>query len=754
MHAAAAPVLKDIVLIGAGHAHALVLRDFGMRPQAGVRLTVVTRQVHTPYSGMLPGLVAGHYAFDDVHIDTAPLAGFAGARLYQSEAIGIDLDQRLVICADRPPVRYDLLSVDIGSTPGGRDVTGAADHAIPVKPIDRFLERFEAARERVVRTAGPVRVAIVGGGAAGVELALALETRLRRERVSAGHDPASLAVTIVSGADTILPALATGMRSRVARHLDARGIVVRAGARVTAVAPGRLTLANGGVVEADEVFWTTEATAAPWLAETALSLDSRGFIAVDETLRSISHDTVFAAGDCATMIGRRFPKSGVYAVRQGPVLVGNLRKAIAGRPLDRYRPQREALYLLSTGDRYAVGARNGVAFEGLWVWRWKDRIDRAFMAKFSRLPEMPTPAAPDFEVGDLAAVAEAGRAAAMRCGGCGAKVGAGALSDTLADIDPFPRPEVVAGLGAPDDAALIDRGDGTLDVSTVDYLPAIIDDPYVFGRIAANHALGDIFAMGATPATALAIATLSRGLAVKSQADLADMLAGANEVLAEAECALVGGHTSEGSELALGFAVTGRVARERVARKGGLMAGDALILTKALGTGTLMAAHARRRAKARWVMAALDAMQVSSGGAANILIEHGSRAMTDVTGFGLLGHLGEMLAASHADVRLSLASLPVLDGALDTLAAGIVSSLQSANLEARRHVRNAAAVDGDPRFALLFDPQTAGGLLAAVPGDRVAACIEALEQAGYGQARVIGRVDKRGSVPETVVVEA
>src|SRR5258706_175655 len=158
------PVLKDVVLLGAGHSHVTVLRMFGMKPIPGVRLTLISREVHTPYSGMLPGLIAGHYGFDDAHIDTGPLARFAGARLYQDEVIDLDLDGRRVICRSRPPVPYDLLSLNIGSTPNTAGMPGASEHAIAVKPIDGFLRRFEALQARVLARKGRAAVALGGKG--------------------------------------------------------------------------------------------------------------------------------------------------------------------------------------------------------------------------------------------------------------------------------------------------------------------------------------------------------------------------------------------------------------------------------------------------------------------------------------------------------------------------------------------------------------------------------------------------------------
>ena len=291
---------------------------------------------------------------------------------------------------------------------------------------------------------------------------------------------------------------------------------------------------------------------------------------------------MFAAGDTIAFAARELPKSGVYAVRAGPVLADNIRRSLRGRSLRPFRPQREALYLVSTGERYAVGTRNGRSPSQVRLGLAMEGLDRpAFHGKFNALPEMtPAGAAPASQLADKQALEEIS-AIAMRCGGCGAKVGATVLSRALAGIDPAPRGDIVIGLDAPDDAAVVDTGGDRLSVQTVDYFRAIVDDPYVFGRIAANHALGDVYAMGGEPQSALAIATVPYGLEAKVEADLSAMMTGANEALREAGCALVGGHTSEGAELALGFAVNGLVSRAHALRKGGLVPGDALLADQA-----------------------------------------------------------------------------------------------------------------------------------------------------------------------------
>jgi selenide,water dikinase len=264
----------------------------------------------------------------------------------------------------------------------------------------------------------------------------------------------------------------------------------------------------------------------------------------------------------------------------------------------------------------------------------------------------------------------------------------------------------------------------------------------VFGKVAANHALGDVFAMGAEPQAALAVVTVGFGLEAKIEADLTQLLAGALVVLNAAGTTLAGGHTSEAAELALGFAVSGLVDRGRALGKGGLRPGDLLVLTKPLGTGALFAAEMRGAAKGRWIAAALSSMTQSSGAAARCLVDHGATAMTDVTGFGLLGHLVEMTRASGADAAIDLDAIPALDGALEVIERGIVSSLQAENVRLRRAIAGGEAVTGHRKYPLLFDPQTAGGLLAGVPRESGEACVDALRSAGYGRAAIVGSVEE------------
>lgn len=751
-----APVLRDIVLIGGGHSHVGVLHHFAMHPAPGVRLTLICTDTDTPYSGMLPGYVAGHYRYDEVHIDLRRLAQFAGARYLNDTVTGIDRAARTVLCRNRPPQPYDVASINIGSTPRMTDVPGATEHAVPVKPIRQFNQRWLALLERVralaaVRT-DPLNLAVVGGGAGGVEMLLAMQYRLRNELRALGHDPGKLHFHLFHSGAQLLETHNRTVQALYRRVLTARGVHLHLNAQVRQVGPGRLLASSGLALEVDEVLWVTQAAGAPWLRDTGLELDAQGFIRVHDTLQTVTDPLLFAAGDVASLMSRPLEKAGVFAVRMGMPLAENLLHAVRDEPLHAFRPQRHWLSLISTGNRAAVASRGPFGLAGRWVWRWKDHIDRSFMRRFQDLqPMAAAPAASaDTSQGALPANAiEADQARtlstlAMRCGGCGAKVGSTVLARALSRLQPVARADVLVGLDGADDAAVLQVPAGKLLVHSVDFFRAFIDDPYRFGQIAANHALGDLYAMGAEPQSASAIVTVPPGIERKTEELLTQLMAGALQVLNEAGCALVGGHTGEGQELALGFAVNGLIDAQPTStpllRKSGLHPGDVLILTKPLGTGTLLAAHARLLARGRWIDAALDAMCLSNRDAVPVLRAHGVTACTDITGFGLLGHLLEMTRASGVDAELCLSALPLLEGAEAMAAAGVVSSLQPANLRLRRALYNADSFAGQARKRLLYDPQTAGGLLASVPADQAATCLNALHAAGYTQAAQIGQV--------------
>ena len=715
-----APPLRDIVLLGGGHAHVQVLKTFGMAGEPGLRLTVVAREAHSPYSGMLPGLVAGHYAWDDIHIDLARLAAFAGARFVAAEATGLDAANQRVTFDDRPPLRYDVLSVNTGGVPGA---CIASSFVTPVKPIGRFLPAWQ----RLASQDGIRRLVIVGGGPGGVELALAISQAQRRAQ-------RRMHCTLIESGPLILAHLARGLRRRAMECLARRGVEVLTGAEVSSAEAGEVRLADGRILAADHVLRVTGVEAPDWPAAAGLATDDLGFIVVNRALQSTSHAQIFAAGDVASMADAPRPKSGVYAVRQGPILAANLRRFAVGEPLRRSRPQKNALAIIGLGDGRALGCRGRWHVGGRWVWRWKQWLDQRFMRRFNDLPTMPV------ETPTLSPALRPEAPPAMRCGGCGAKIGADILQRVLRRLDIGNSATTLRGIG--DDAAVIQVAAGRLAVSC-DGFRAMIDDGYRFGRVAAHHALNDIFAMGAKPSFALALATVPSMAAAMMEEDLFQMMAGALAVFRAHGVDLVGGHSAEAAELGIAFTVSGLLTAEPFT-KDGLSPGDQLLLTKPIGSGALLAGAMQGKTRADDLLAAIDSMDTSNAQAAQVLRQHGVRACTDVTGFGFAGHLTEMTRASAVGADVVLGRIPTLSGALELMAADIVSSLQVNNEQALNDFELRGAPPGAPQVRLLADPQTAGGLLAGVAEGCVEDCLRALRQHGYPLAEVVGAATETG----------
>jgi selenide,water dikinase len=374
--------MPELVLLGGGHSHVEVLRRMGARPVPGARLTLISRERYTPYSGMLPGLLAGHYSFGDSHIDLEGLTGHSGAGFILDEVNGLEPRGRVVRCASGRVVAYDVLSIDVGSTPN-LDVPGAAQHVVPVKPISKLLGQWDALRERVARQDRRRRIGVVGGGAGGVEVVLSVQHRLRRELRDAPRSDGELEYHLFC--PEILPTHARGVRETIRRVLGERGVIVHEIGRVEAVEEGGVRTSDGTLHATDEILWVTDAAAPPWIAESTLAVDDRGFIRVHDTLQSVSHPGIYAAGDIASVAGYALPKSGVIAVRQGPVLANNLRAVMTGGALRSFRPRRHYLSLITMGTKHAVASYGDWSASGAWVWHLKDWIDRRFVRRYNRL---------------------------------------------------------------------------------------------------------------------------------------------------------------------------------------------------------------------------------------------------------------------------------------------------------------------------------------------------------------------------------
>ena len=742
---AAEPLVKHLVLIGGGHSHLAVLRGLGMRPVPGLMVTLISREILVPYSGAMPAFIAGRYQPEDMFIDLRPLARFGGARLIQADIDSIDLEARSIVLPRRPELSFDMLSLNIGSIPDTSGMPGALEHTVGVKPIDGFLAAWEEIREQAVRglqQGEGYKLAIVGGGPASVELACAARARILRD---SGAADAELSINIISAADEVLSSHNQQVRDWVREELRRKGIEILTGHQVTGFAANTVRCGNGGEIEADSIVVATGATLPEWPVKAGLATTADGFLEVNRHLQSTSHEFVFVAGDAATIRGMERPKSGVYAVRHGKPLARNLLRYATGRRLVRFTPQRHALAMLNLGDGKALASRNRLFFRGRWVWRLKHWIDQRFLRKHRDLPQMRQELTIARGLVDRREEREL-RRHAMRCGGCGAKVAGSILQEVLESL---PATAGIVDKGV-EDAALVPIPAGHELWQTVDQLRAFIDDPWLFARIATLHCLGDIHAMGARPDSALAIVgvpfanrSITRGL-------MRELMLGCTMTLAEEDCRLLGGHSSETEELQFGLSVNGHAEPDKTLRKQGMRQGDVLILSKPLGTGALLAADMRYQAGQVWMERALRQMLVSNRGAATILAEHEASACTDVTGFGLAGHLLEMIVSGP--VKLYSGDIPALDGALECLQRGVFSSLHADNKLTERDIDGPQMLRESARYEMLFDPQTAGGLLAAVPETRVKSCLSALHEAGLEQAAVIGQVGDEVDGPARIVL--
>jgi len=349
--------VKDLLLVGAGHAHLALLAPLAAEPLYGARIRLVSPHREQLYSGMLPGVIAGHYDAREARIDVARLAERAYVEFVEGSVASLDLKARRARLRDGRELHYAIASINAGSLVDAT-IPGAARHAVAVRPYESLLQRLSVSAIR--------EVAVIGGGASGAELAMAIRHR-------------GPGVTLYSDRDAFAPALA----ARVAAALRRTGVDYRQGMAVDAIEPGPVVLAGASRQAFDLALLAASAAPLNWPRDNGLAVDERGFILVDAMLRSVSHPEVFAAGDCATLRDAPHAKSGVYSVRHGEALLGNLRRLLKGEALARYRPQSKALMLLSTGNRSAIAARGGWTAQGRWVWRWKDWIDRRWVRRLA-----------------------------------------------------------------------------------------------------------------------------------------------------------------------------------------------------------------------------------------------------------------------------------------------------------------------------------------------------------------------------------
>ena len=708
--------LKEIVLIGGGHTHALVLNALAMKPIQNARITLISNVSMTPYSGMLSGFIEGIYHKRELFIDLVKLCHRTQTRLIIAPVEGIDPLRRLIHLKDRPDIPYDFASLNIGSQTNLPCPMG--DGCVPVKPIHKFLPVLDMIDQN--GRSKTLKIAVIGGGISAVETAIGL-----RKRMGAAHQ-----ITIVSRSKVLCEGLSKGAASRIKNRVEGHDIELVVQYNVDRASNGALRSRGKDPINFDFAIFATQPSPQSGFICPALAKDEQGFILVERDLRVIGFDDLFAVGDCATLKHSPRPKSGVYAVRQAQPLLENLHRACAGKALKPYNPQKSAMALISTGDKTAVLSKGALAFGAPLVWDAKNRIDQKFMQKFSEgkamVPSKSDPRALELQ---------------QRCSGCAAKLGPKTLTSSMKVIrsryesDGF---NPLKFMNFHDDCSTVPQDSGH-HLHTIDHMPSPFLDEYMFGRIATIHSLSDIYAMGGAPQYAQVTLVTSLGPDYQTSLKVQQTMLGVLDVLKEHGSYLTAGHSAEGYRDSLSISVSGQGGKGGFSKKVA-KAGHHLILTKPLGTGVIMAGLMSGKTSGYQFEAALKSMNQSNKRSCEIGHRYASSA-TDITGFGLVGHLREMLLGTSFSASLDPSRIPLLPGARKVSEAGVRSTLfpqTKASFPGSIFYNN---WQNDPSHDILFDPQTSGGLLLAVPPDQSQQMCEELWKEGYEQAAIIGKVD-------------
>ena len=741
------PIVSDLVLLGGGHANIQVLKMLAMNPIGGLRITLISDQTHSPYSGMIPGYLAGYYSYEECHFDLRRICEELGHRYIKAKIIGIDSQRKKVRLEDRAEVGYDCASINVGIEPKSLENSSpeAALKLIPLKPISRFIAHWDRliADLKAYKGSESLQLAVVGAGASGVEISIILKMLIDQNGWNAQVSLIHRHEFLVSAKDRI----AQGKLSKTLTELD---IKVYQNTQALKEQENGLVLEDeqGRVQTKDfyRVLTATQASAPKWFSQSGLPVNADGFVKVTGNLRVENEQGLFAAGDCIHFSPTPLKKAGVYAVRQGSVLEHNIRAFFTGKAaLKTFQPKKNVLSLITIGERKALVHQDSPSIlRWMWpslLWTVKDGIDRRFMERFQARTFSVKPRHFDkaMPVPKTSLVPEDWES--NTCGGCGSKLGASTLTLSLNKLDIPKDDAVLLGVKEGEDCALTRFSEHSLCLQSIDQFRSFISDPYLLGQIAAQHALSDIYAMGGVAKTAQVGLTLQAANRKIHQEDIFQLMSGVLDILNKSAVSLVGGHTGEGSELAISIAVQGEVAPEQVLRKQLTQAGNRLILTKAIGTGAIFAANMLAQANGKLVDEALSSMLESNKTAMATIKAFDVSGCTDVTGFGLLGHAFEMLGknSEHAlGIQIDYPSIPVFDGVGELFEKGYFASIAHENYESLSAVLSAEV--SNQTFPALFDPQTSGGLLFSVPPDQVEACLKALHQNGVCKACVIGEV--------------
>ena len=747
MNKSSTPIVSDLVLLGGGHANIQVLKMMAMNPIGGLRITLISDQTHSPYSGMLPGYLAGYYSYEECHFDLRRICEELGQRFIKAKIIGVDSQRKKIQLENRAEISYDCASINIGIEPKSIEKLSqeSALKIIPLKPISRFIAHWDQLISDLKDYKGndSLQLAVVGAGAAGVEISIILKMLIDQNQWNAE-------VSLIHRHEFLVSAKDLRAQRRLLKTLKELGINVFQNTEVLELHENGLVLKDDKGLIHTEVFYraliATQASAPKWFKSSGLPVNQDGFLKVTEKLLVENENDLFAAGDCIHFSPSPLKKAGVYAVRQGMILEHNIRVFfIRKSSLKTFHPKKNVLSLITIGERKALVHQDSPSIlRWMWpslLWTVKDRIDRRFMNRFQArtfsvkpqhfIKVMPVPKSTlvpeDWQDNT--------------CGGCGSKLAASTLTQSLNKLTIPKDDSVLLGVKDGEDCALTRFSENTLCLQSIDQFRSFISDPFLLGQIVTQHALSDVYAMGGVAKTVQVGLTLCAATEKIQREDIFQVMSGVMVILTKSAASLVGGHTGEGSELSIAIAVQGEVGPKQVLKKQLTKPGNQLILTKPIGTGVIFAANMLAQANGKLVDEALSSMLQSNKTAMETIRAFDISGCTDITGFGLLGHAFEMMGKNSDNalgIKIDYKVIPLFDGVCELFKKGYFASLAGKNHASLSSVLSADV--NNKNFPALFDPQTSGGLLFSVPSHQTEDCLQDLYQNGVSKACVIGEV--------------
>lgn len=693
------PITNDLVLIGGGHSHLSVLMKLSKRPINGNRITLITNEIDTPYSGMIPGYIEGIYSWRDSHIDLYRLCLKLNVRFIHAEVERVSAYEKEIYFKDRPKIKFDVLSINTGIQSNNREIKGAAKYCLPVKPISKLTNNF------LNKITNFKSIAFIGGGAGSVELALAIKKRF----LNINQD---IKITIITGKRGLLSTFPQKTKLTSLKTLEKFKIDIIEYKRVLEVKPKQIILSDKSLLKIDKAILSTNSMTPKWLAKSDILLTKDNYILVNKSFQT-NYKYVFASGDVIDFNNQNLKKAGVFAVRSGKPLAINIRKFILGKKLVEYKFNKNYLALIGTSKRSAIATKYNLTFNSRFFFYLKKYIDQNFIKKFSdfRIRKKFTLDALKTDVLNIFVKHKekiTDENDIMQCKGCAAKVPLNALKQALPKDIVSTSEDAVSVPGHPEL------------YQTVDMISSIITDPFLLGKIAANHSISDMVSVNSKITSAMMILQLPLSKTEINSRDLEQVLLGANEIFKTIDCPLIGGHTMIGKDKdpIIGFSILGQKQKKIkiVKNRRKIKTKDLLILTEKIGSGLIFAGINNYLIDSYFQTDVIKQMIKGNLNFGKISNQLNILSMTDITGFGLANHLLNLIKRDNSKTGLTIYpnKIPLFEGVNECLNKDIKSSLFKSNYDIAQkdiiYKRDKSKLDN-----ILYDPQTVGGIAFIIP---------------------------------------